>query len=167
MIVKLNKNYLKKYLNRITLLLMNIRFISYEFAEKICEKIGNDINKYSDNSYLYIKGDTIAGMIIAKPAGNNISGKNTCEVEYLSINPDYKGQGIASSLVDHLKKKCNGSFDCIYLTVYENNSGAIAFYEKMGFSPYMLNGKLQTVICDGDTSIEHTDICMVCDLPAT
>jgi GNAT superfamily N-acetyltransferase len=166
MIVKLNKNYLKKYSNRITLLLMNIKFISYEFAENICEKIKNDINTYSNNSYLYIEDDTIAGMIMAKSAGNNVPDKSTCEIEYLSVNPDYKGQGIATSLVEHLKKKCNGSFDCLYLTVYENNSGAIAFYEKMGFSPYILNGKLQTVIRDGGTSIEHTDICMICDLPA-
>ncbi|MDD5601166.1 MAG: N-acetyltransferase [Actinomycetota bacterium] len=164
MIVKLSKSYFNKYVNRIIFLLMNIQFISYEFAESICEDIYNNINLYSDYSFLYIDRDIPLGIIIASPLKHNILSKKACEIKYLSVNPDFSGRGIASSMVGHLKKKCSGYFDYLYLTVYENNSGAIEFYKKMGFSLFMLNGKLQTVVRDPGTRIEHTDICMTCDL---
>ena len=54
--------------------------------------------------------------------------------------------------------------EILYLTVYENNSRAIAFYKKMGFSRYILNNEPQNVIRDGDTPIEHIDICFICNL---
>jgi GNAT superfamily N-acetyltransferase len=166
MIVKLRKNYFKKYENRIILLLMGIQFISYDYAESICEDIRNNINLYTDYSFLDIEGDKLLGIIIASPVKHHILNKKTCEIKYLSVNPDCRGRGIASSLIEAIKKKCSGSFDYLYLTVYENNSGAIEFYKKMGFSPLMLNDKPQTVVRDKGTPIEHTDICMICDLTA-
>lgn len=164
MIVKLSKNYFNKYINRIILLLLNIQFISYEFAENICEEIRNNFNLYSGCSFLCIERDTLLGIIIARSAENCILNKNVCEIQYLSVKSDFKRKGIASSLIEHLKKRCRGHFDCLYLTVYENNPEAIEFYEKMGFSRYILNNKPQIVLRDAGTSIEHKDICMTCDL---
>jgi len=57
--------------------------------------------------------------------------------------------------------------EILYLTVYENNSRAIAFYKKMGFSRYILNSKPQNVLLDAGTSNEHTDICLICNLLGT
>jgi GNAT superfamily N-acetyltransferase len=166
MIVKLSKNYFNKYINRIILLLMSIQFISYDFAESICEDIRNNINLYTGYSFLSIEGDKLLGIIMTSPLKHHILNKKACEIKYLLVNPDFRGRGIASSLVEHLKKKCSDYFDYLYLTVYENNPGAIEFYKKMGFSPCMLNDKLQTVVRDKDTPIEHIDICMICDLKA-
>jgi len=164
MIIKLNKSYFTAYRKQIILLLLNIRFISDEFARSICKEIQNDFYSYSNYSFLYIENDILPGIILAKPIGSYVFNKNTCEVKFLSVNPDFKGKGIASSLIKHLKMKCSKSFDYLYLTVYENNSRAIAFYKKMGFSRYILNNKPQNVLLDADTSNEHTDICLICNL---
>src|SRR4030066_99263 len=122
MIVKLNKNYFNIYINRIMLLLLNIQFISYEFADSICEEIRKDIDLYSSCSFLCIENDILSGMLIARSIGEYVPNKNTCEIKYLSVNPDFKRKGIATSLVENLKTRCGSYFDCIYLTVYENNS---------------------------------------------
>jgi len=164
MIVKLSKNYFNKYINQIILLLTNIQFISYEFAKSICEDIRNNINEYTGYSFIYIKEDKLLGIIIASPLKHHILNKKACEIKYLSVNSDFRGRGVASSLVEAIKKECSGCFGYLYLTVYENNSGAIEFYKKMGFSPFMLNNKTRTVVRDKGTPIEHTDICMIRDL---
>ena len=164
MIIELNSNYFNKYINQIILLLLNIQFISKEFAHRICKEIQNDFHSYSNYSFLYIENDILLGIILAKPIGSYVFNKNTCEIKYLSVNPDFKGKGIAASLVKRSKMKCSKSFDYLYLTVYENNKRAIAFYRKMGFSPYILNNKPQKVLLDAGTSIEHTDICLIYNL---
>jgi len=146
------------------LLLLNIQFISYEIADSICEEIRKDIDLYSSCSFLYIENDILFGMLIARSIGEYVPNKNTCEIKYLSVNPDFKRKGIASSLVEYLKNGCGSYFDCIYLTVCEKNSKAIAAYEKMGFSRYIVDGKPQVVLRDEGTSNEYTDICMICDL---
>jgi len=164
MIIELNKSYFTKYRNQIILLLLNIQFISNEFACSIYKEIQNDFYSYSNYSFLYIEDDILLGIILAKPIGSYVFNKNTCEIKYLSVNSDFMGKGIASSMVKHLKMKCSKSFDYLYLTVYENNKRAIAFYKKMGFYRYILNDKPQNVIRDKDTPIEHTDICLICNL---
>jgi len=164
MIIKLNKSYFTAYRNQIILLLLNIQFISDEFARSICEEIQSDFYSYSNYSFLYIENGILLGMVLAKPVGGYVFNKNTCEIKYLSVNSDFKGKGIVSSLIEHLKMKCSKSFDYLYLTTYENNSRAIAFYKKMGFSRYILNNKPQNVLFDAGTSNEHTDICFICNL---
>jgi len=164
MIIKLNKSYFTAYRNQIILLLLNIQFISNEFARSICKEIQNDFYSYSNYSFLYIENDILLGIILAKPIGSYVFNKNTCEVKFLSVNPNFKGKDIASSLIEHLKIKCSKSFKYLYLTSYKNNSRAIAFYKKMGFSRYILNNKPQDVLLDAGTSNEHTDICLICDL---
>lgn len=167
MIVKLDKNYFNEYINQIILLLLNIQFISNEFAHRICKEVKDDFCFYSNYSFLYIENDVLLGVILAKPIGSYVFNKNTCEIKYLSVNPDFKGKGIAASLVKRLKMKCSKSFDYLYLTVYENNGRAIAFYKKMGFSPYILNNQPQNALHDIGTSIEHTDICLIYNLLST
>lgn len=167
MIIKLNKSYFNKYRNQIILLLLDIQFISDEFARSICKEIQNDFYSYSNYSFLYIENDILLGIILAKPIGSYVFNKNTCEVKFLSVNPDFKGKGIASSLIEHLKMKCSKSFDYLYLTVYENNARAIAFYKKIEFSRYIINNQPQNVLLDAGTSNEHTDICLICNLLGT
>jgi len=164
MIVKLDKNYLSKHKNQFISVLMNIKFISEEFASRIYEEVKADIDHYSIYSFLYFKNDILKGMILAKPVGNYVSGKKTCEVEYLALDRDCRGKDIASSLFGNLKDECSGAFDYIYLTVYENNGRGIEFYKKMGFVRYIVNNEPQIVIRDGGTPIEHTDICFVLSL---
>jgi ribosomal protein S18 acetylase RimI-like enzyme len=159
MIVKLDKNYLGEYKNQFISVLMNIKFISEEFAGKIYEEVKTDIDHYSTYSFLYFKNDVIKGMILAKPVGNYIFGKKTCEVKYLALDRDCRGKNVASSLFGRLKDECRETFDYIYLTVYENNGRGIAFYKKMGFTRYIVDNEQQIVIRDGGTPIEHTDIC--------
>jgi len=164
MIFKLDKNYLSKHKNQFISVLMNIRFISEDFASSIYEEVKTDIDHYSIYSFLYFKNNILKGLILAKPVGNYVSGKKTCEVKYLALDSDCCGKDVASSLVEHLKDECRGAFDYIYLTVYENNKRGIAFYRKMGFVRYIVNNEPQIVIRDGGTPIEHIDICFVLNL---
>lgn len=164
MIVKLNKSYFKKNKDQIILLLEEIQFISRDFASRIYEEALNDFNLYSEYSFAYILGNTPGGIALAGSTGNHVFNKKTCEVKYLSVNSRLRGRGIASSLIKKIKSECRGHFDYLYLTVYENNRRAITFYKKMGFSPYILNGKPQIVLRDAGTPIEHTDICMFCSI---
>ncbi|MEA2016609.1 MAG: GNAT family N-acetyltransferase [Actinomycetota bacterium] len=164
MITKLNKKYLYKHKNQFISLLKNIKFISEDFAGRIYEEVKTDIDLYSDYSFLYINNNILKGMILAKPVGNYVFGKKTCEVKYLTVSRDCMGKCVASSLFDNLKNKCEKPFDFIYLTVYKNNKRGIAFYRKMGFIRYIVNNEPQIVIRDGGTPIEHTDICFFLNL---
>jgi len=84
MIIKLNKSYYTTYRNQIILLLLNIQFISNEFAYRIYKEIQSDFYSYSNYSFLYVENDILPGIILAKPIGSYVFNKNTCEVKFLS-----------------------------------------------------------------------------------
>ena len=81
MIIELNKSYFTTYRNQIILLLLNIQFISNEFACSTYKEIQNDFYSYSNYSFLYIENDILLGIILAKPIGSYVFNKNTCEIK--------------------------------------------------------------------------------------
>jgi ribosomal protein S18 acetylase RimI-like enzyme len=62
---------------------------------------------------------------------------------FMYVSPDYRGRGINQKLIDRLIiwSKGKGAED-FYLDVYAENEAAIRAYEKVGFSPCMIEMKL-------------------------
>ena len=62
---------------------------------------------------------------------------------FMFVSPDCRGQGINQKLIDRLVtwSKGKGAED-FYLDVYAENEAAIRAYEKVGFSPCMIEMKL-------------------------
>jgi len=57
-------------------------------------------------------------------------------IQAIDVSPDYRRQGIASSLL----RIANKEFDCYKLTVRKNNVSAVALYEKHGYKTYKEDG---------------------------
>lgn len=64
---------------------------------------------------------------------------------FMYVRPDYRGQGLNKRLMAHLIDwaKVNGLAE-VHLTVYPGNAPAISAYEKAGFSPHILEMRLNT-----------------------
>ncbi len=74
-----------------------------------------------------------------KPVGficliNDFDTKYGALIDNLHVLPEWKGEGIGRILMQKVKKwvSQNSNPKCYYLWVYEANTAAIAFYEKMG-----------------------------------
>lgn len=56
------------------------------------------------------------------------------EIARIAVNPTFRRIGVASSLMEELKRKClENGINKIMLDVRESNIAAISFYEKCGF----------------------------------
>ena len=64
--------------------------------------------------------------------------KNTSDdlffIEYIFVNPKYRGKGIANRLIDEIAQK--NKLREVYLNVMDNNLNAINAYKKIGFKEY-------------------------------
>jgi ribosomal-protein-alanine N-acetyltransferase len=59
---------------------------------------------------------------------------DTAELLRIAVDPEHRGQGIASSIMEEMLGKLDdSSADRIMLEVRSKNEGAIALYEKFGF----------------------------------
>jgi len=57
------------------------------------------------------------------------------EIKRLWTNPDFRGRGIATSLLDAaLAHAAKNGVDTVRLSVWRWRTGAIALYERLGFS---------------------------------
>lgn len=52
--------------------------------------------------------------------------EDLCELDFIAVTKSYRGQGLAKSLLDKLKKP-------VWLEVNELNTLAVGFYESIGF----------------------------------
>lgn len=116
--------------NKTHLLNYNNTFFS---VSKISEDLQNPNNIfyiiYVDNSPIgYIK-------LVTDATNNNIVSTNACKLERLYILNDFIGQNIGTKSMIHIINKVNElNFNELWLAVYKENSKAIKFYEKNGFS---------------------------------
>jgi len=79
-----------------------------------------------ENSYVLLIDDSLIGCIIC-------SIKNNCiHVHKLYIDENYKGRGFGKRILFHCLEKAVQVDKCS-LFVYENNMGAVLFYDKRSF----------------------------------
>ena len=56
------------------------------------------------------------------------------EISDLIVHPDYRGQGIGTSMIQYLTRHvCLQNIDCVELGVAESNPRALALYRRLGF----------------------------------
>ena len=71
------------------------------------------------------------------------------EISFLATAPDAQGQGLMTALLEHMKRDLPEGRG-IWLEVHENNHGARALYEKLGFEQ---TGERKSYYSDGGTAV--------------
>jgi len=80
-----------------------------------------------------------AGYIKLRTTDNppELAGKKHIEVERIYVLPAFKGGGIGRQMINHaLVMAKQQGFDILWLGVWEHNTKAQAFYNKMGFTAF-------------------------------
>ena len=81
-----------------------------------------------NNALVREAGDAVTGYAIYSVIAD------TAELLRIAVDPEHRGQGIASSIMEEMLGKLDdSSADRIMLEVRSKNEGAIALYEKFGF----------------------------------
>ncbi|MCD9879826.1 GNAT family N-acetyltransferase [Streptomyces guryensis] len=77
-----------------------------------------------------LSGNTVVGsVVVTAPVGGR------CEVKRLWTAPAFRGQGVASSLVGAaLAHAADSGVSTVRLSVWQWRAGAIALYERLGFT---------------------------------
>jgi ribosomal protein S18 acetylase RimI-like enzyme len=73
----------------------------------------------------------MAGERFSVPTGN---GPGWTEVSAVCADPAFRGQGLATRLIRAVTARIRARGDEVFLHVLDTNTGAIALYERMGFS---------------------------------
>jgi RimJ/RimL family protein N-acetyltransferase len=76
------------------------------------------------------------------------------------VQPDYRGTGLAPSLVARVLEHAMQTVEEVRLTVVATNIAAIRLYERAGFEPYGLERRALKI--GGDY---HDEVLMACSLP--
>lgn len=84
-----------------------------------------------------------SGYAIKKPSRHYVSPDFHAYIGFLYVDPAHRGKGINKLVLDHLFDWARAhDLSEIHLTVYPDNQPAIRAYEKTGFSPYILEMRL-------------------------
>ena len=91
----------------------------------------NHLNDMLEDSlskvYVYENDDQVIGFISATDL------KKTCDILSLVVDPEFRNQLVASSLIDYLISELDENLKIITLEVASKNIPAIHLYEKFGF----------------------------------
>ena len=90
-------------------------------------KLKNILSDKFNKVYVYVINDLIIGFI------HIIELDETIEIINIVIDPNYRHQGIGSSLISHIIENAKYSVKEITLEVSSDNSDAINFYSKHEF----------------------------------
>ncbi len=77
----------------------------------------------AEHSIIELNGEKIGRLLVNREAGNTL-------LVDIAILHNFRGQGFGSFLLEKLKSES----DCVNLSVYKTNFGAIKLYEKLGFA---------------------------------
>jgi ribosomal protein S18 acetylase RimI-like enzyme len=115
------------------------------------EQVAKELNDPTDYFFVLFHKEVAAGYARIHLGGvveEVFSDKNSVELKRIYFLEQFHGKGLAKELlaycIDFLKKK---KFDQIYLSVWEHNLRAQAFYEKHGFE----NSKIENPFPLGET----------------
>jgi ribosomal protein S18 acetylase RimI-like enzyme len=73
------------------------------------------------------------GNRLAAMAGERMRLDGFTEISAVCVHPDYRGKGYAHALVKTLMKAIANRGETSFLHVFDDNHGAIALYERLGF----------------------------------
>lgn len=94
-------------------------------------RVVNNISEMLDDNYtkvlVYETDDKVVGFITA------VDLKETCDILSVVVDPDYRGQLVASNLIDYLISELDEDLRLITLEVASKNKAALNLYEKFGF----------------------------------
>lgn len=94
------------------------------------KEIANPLNRY----HLALQEDSIAGYCMMGPLDIDVDDPAALELHRLYVAPDVKGKGVAAALMDDcLAWARRLGAKALYLSVWENNARAQAFYKRYGF----------------------------------
>lgn len=89
-------------------------------------------------------GEQIIGYAILINAWSNEFGGNVLVVDELYVQPAYRGRGIATDFISHLKQTRYNQAVAVELEVTPENTAARRLYERLGFAPHTN----QVLVCD-------------------
>jgi len=93
------------------------------------EGISRYLDRNPDTCFVAESGENIIGVILSGHDGRRGF------IHHTAVSPEYRGQGIASALVDlAITALKNCGINKVALVVFERNDAGNAFWEKMGFS---------------------------------
>lgn len=122
------------------------------------EKLLSELHNGDSDFYFAVEGSNVIGYfkLNRKSAQSEFHDDESLEIERIYIDGQYQGAGIGSMVLDRIKDIAAG-YGCryVWLGVWENNPGAIRFYERNGFQVFSSH-KFQM----GDD--EQTDLLMIC-----
>lgn len=86
-------------------------------------------------TWLALRGEQIVGYAQAGPMDMSVEhAPADCELYRLYVAADVKGAGVANALMEQVLTWARaGSADALWLSVWENNARAQAFYRRFGF----------------------------------
>ncbi len=101
------------------------------------EQVGKELNDPQDYFFILYHGDVAAGYArinLGKKTEKHFEDKNAVELMRIYFLKEIHGKGLANELLnycfDFLKNK---GYNTVYLSVWEHNLRAQAFYKKHGF----------------------------------
>lgn len=75
------------------------------------------------------------GYLVAKPKHFGYRLSKYVEIENMGVSPDYRSKGIGVKLIDECAKVAKErGFAKVYVCAYSQNTNAVRFYEKCGFT---------------------------------
>ncbi len=101
-------------------LFKSVGWLSANYPERLFKALNN-----CETVFTAWDNDNLVGLINAID-----DGELTAYVHYLLVNPGYQGQGIATKLLEMIKRKYK---DYLYLILVAENKPLIEFYNKNGF----------------------------------
>ena len=98
--------------------------VRFPHFDMVLDNIRSAIESFWDQYIIILYNNQIAGFYL------DGEGYGLTELNMFFILPQFRRLGIGTAAMQHLLQNSNGK---VYLTVYRENTDAIAFFEKMGF----------------------------------
>lgn len=115
-----------------------LEILKYSHFNPTKEKLSKLMQKYHEDKdafpFASFDGDKISGVIVVQKIENE-----TYEIIDIAVDENYRGQGIASKLIDYVIEKLN-----IKILFAETDDDAVGFYEKYGFKTENIKNKEYT-----------------------
>lgn len=115
-----------------------LEILKYSHFNPTKEKLSKLTENYHKNEDVFpfasFNGDKISGIIVVQMINNA-----NYEIIDIAVDENYRGQGIASKLIDYVTERLN-----IKILFAETDDDAVGFYEKYGFKTENIKNKEYT-----------------------